>query len=184
MKATPLKLNPPFPCYNFQSRYPVATIAAYVFQASHHQAAPAVPEGIAPLERGGGYHSHGLTNRQYGKEGVFIEKGPFFHGKGASRTPQIPHRHPPPRPSPPLFWETPYWDFQYPPPPPVGRGRGGGCIRVKWVPFVKLVFSPGNLAHFGSKMGLFSAFSHYVFNDCGPNHGFRSDFALSPILTL
>ena len=57
-------------------------------------------------------------------------------------------------------------------------GVGGIC--VKWVPFVKLAFSPGNRAYFGSKMGLFSAFSHYVFNDCGPNHGFRSDFALSP----
>ena len=55
---------------------------------------------------------------------------------------------------------------------------------MKWVPFVKLAFSPGNRAHFGSKMGLFSAFSHYVFNDCGPNRGFHSDFALSPILTL
>ena len=55
---------------------------------------------------------------------------------------------------------------------------------MKWVPFVKLAFSPGNRAHFGSKMGLFSAFSHYVFNDCGPNRGFYSDFDLSPILTL
>ena len=58
------------------------------------------------------------------------------------------------------------------------------CICVKWVPFVKLAFSPGNRAHFGSKMGLLSAFSHYVFNDCGPNRGFYSDFDLSPILTL
>ena len=49
-----------------------------------------------------------------------------------------------------------------------------------WVPFVKLAFSSGNRAHFGSKMGLFLAFSHYVFNDCGPNRGFHSDFALSP----
>ena len=49
---------------------------------------------------------------------------------------------------------------------------------------VKLAFSPGNRAHFGSKMGLFSAISHYVFNDCGANRGFHSDFALSPILTL
>ena len=64
---------------------------------------------------------------------------------------------------------------QIPPPPPI-------C--VKWVPFVKLAFSLGNRAHFGSKMGSFSAFSHYVFNDCGPNRGFHSDFALSPILTL
>ena len=31
------------------------------------------------------------------------------------------------------------------------------------------------------QMGLFSAFSHYVFNDCGPNRGFHSDFTLSPI---
>ena len=61
---------------------------------------------------------------------------------------------------------------------------GGYCICVKWVPFVKLAVSPGNRAHFGSKIGLFSAFSHYVFNDCGPNRGFHSDFALSPILTL
>ena len=60
----------------------------------------------------------------------------------------------------------------------------GGGKSVKWVPFVKLAFSPGNRAHFGSKMGLFSAFSHYVFNDCGPNRGFYSDFDLSPILTL
>ena len=64
------------------------------------------------------------------------------------------------------------------------REGGGGCICVKWVPFVKLAFSLGNRAHFGSKMGLFSAFSHYVFNDCGPNRGFYSDFAPSPILTL
>ena len=63
-------------------------------------------------------------------------------------------------------------------------GKGGGSICVKWVPFVKLAFSPGNRAHFGPKMGSFSAFSHYVFNDCGPNRGFHSDFALSPILTL
>ena len=55
---------------------------------------------------------------------------------------------------------------------------------MKWVPFVKLAFSLGNRAHFGSKMGLFSTFSHYVFNDCGPNRGFYRDFALSPILTL
>ena len=55
---------------------------------------------------------------------------------------------------------------------------------MKWVPFVKLAFSLGNRAHFGSKMGSFSAFSRYVFNDCGPNRGFHSDFALSPILTL
>ena len=55
---------------------------------------------------------------------------------------------------------------------------------VKWVPFVKLAFSPGSRAHFGSKMGLFSAFSHYVFNGCGPNRGSHSDFALSPIVTL
>ena len=61
---------------------------------------------------------------------------------------------------------------------------GGGGICVKWVPFVKLALSRGNRAHFGSKMGLFSAFSHYVFNDCGPNRGFSSDFDLSPILTL
>ena len=54
-------------------------------------------------------------------------------------------------------------------------------ICVKWVPFVKLVFSLGNRAHFGSKMGSFAAFSHYVFNDCGLNRGFHSDFALSPI---
>ena len=45
---------------------------------------------------------------------------------------------------------------------------------MKWVPFVKLAFSLGNRAHFGSKMGLFSAFSHYVFNACGPNRGFHS----------
>ena len=64
------------------------------------------------------------------------------------------------------------------------RGWGGGGICVKRVPFVKLAFSLGNRAHFGSKMGLFSAFSYYVFNDCGPNRGFHSDFALSPILTL
>ena len=50
---------------------------------------------------------------------------------------------------------------------------------MKWVPFVKLAFSLGNR----SKMGLFSAFSHCVFNDCGPNPGFDSDLALSPILT-
>ena len=61
---------------------------------------------------------------------------------------------------------------------------GGGGICVKWVPFVKLTFSLGNRAHFGSKMDLFSAFSHYVFKDCGPNRGCRNDFALSPILTL
>ena len=66
--------------------------------------------------------------------------------------------------------------FTRPPPPP--------RICVKWVPFVKLAFSLGNRAHFGSKMGLFSAFSHNVFNDCGPNRGFHSDFAVSPILTL
>ena len=92
-----------------------------------------------------------------------------------------------------------------PPPPPVGDGGmgvgvgegglwlegrilllpwGGGGICVKWVPFVKLAFSLGNRAHFGSKIGSFSAFSHYVFNDCGLNRGFHSDFALSPILTL
>ena len=29
-------------------------------------------------------------------------------------------------------------------------------------------------------MGLFSAFSQYIFNDCGPNRGFHSDFALPP----
>ena len=58
------------------------------------------------------------------------------------------------------------------------------CICVKWVPFVKLAFSPGDRAHFGPKMGLFSAFSHCVFNDCGPNLGFHSDFAVSRILTL
>ena len=52
---------------------------------------------------------------------------------------------------------------------------------MKWVPFVKLALSPGNRAHFGSKMDLFSAFPHYVFNDCGPKRGFHSDFALSPI---
>ena len=57
-------------------------------------------------------------------------------------------------------------------------------ICVKWVPFVKLAFSLGNRAHFASKMGLFSAFSHYIFNDCGPNRGFHSDFALSRILAL
>ena len=69
--------------------------------------------------------------------------------------------------------------------PLVGASKKEGFrICVKWVPFVKLAFSLGNRAHFGSKMGLFSAFSHYVFNDCGPNRGFHSDFALSPILTL
>ena len=86
----------------------------------------------------------------------------------------------------------------FPPPPisciPPNRLAGGDLthchlerfegICVKWVPFVKLAFSPGNRAHFGLKTGLFSAFSHYVFNDCGPNRGFHSDFALSPILTL
>ena len=55
------------------------------------------------------------------------------------------------------------------------------CISVKWVPFVKLAFSPGNRADFEPKMGLFSAFSHYVFNDCGRNRGFHSDFALCTI---
>ena len=35
-----------------------------------------------------------------GGEGVFIEKGPFFHGKGASRAPQITHGPPAPGPSP------------------------------------------------------------------------------------
>ena len=54
------------------------------------------------------------------------------------------------------------------------------CICVKWVPFVKLAFSPGNRAHFGSKMGLLSAFSHYVFNGCGPNRGFHSDLPFPP----
>ena len=44
---------------------------------------------------------------------------------------------------------------------------------MKRVPFVKLV-----------QNGFISAFSHYVFSDCGPNPGFHSDFALSPILTL
>ena len=34
------------------------------------------------------------------KEGVFIEKGPFFHGKGASRAPQTQTPPPPPAPSP------------------------------------------------------------------------------------
>ena len=29
-------------------------------------------------------------------------------------------------------------------------------------------------------MGLFSAFSHYVFNDCGPNRGFHNDFRPFP----
>ena len=62
-------------------------------------------------------------------------------------------------------------------------GEGWG-ICVKWVPFVKLAFSPGSRAHFGSKVGLFLAFPHYVFNDCGPTRGFYSDFDLSPILTL
>ena len=64
-----------------------------------------------------------------------------------------------------------------------GRDWGGGYMR-EMVPFVKLTFSPGNRAHSGPKMGSFSAFSRYVFNDCGPNRGFHSDFALSPILTL
>ena len=63
----------------------------------------------------------------------------------------------------------------------VCREFGGGVYMcVKWVPFVKFAFSLGNRAHFGPKMGLFSAFSHYVFNDCGPNRGFHSDFALFP----
>ena len=48
-------------------------------------------------------------------------RGLFFHGKGPSRAPHIPHRHPPP-----LFRETPYWDFQVK--PLVGRGKGGGRV--------------------------------------------------------
>ena len=46
------------------------------------------------------------------------------------------------------------------------------------------VFTRKPCTFWGSKMGLFSAFSHYIFNDCDPNRGFHSDFALSPILTL
>ena len=65
---------------------------------------------------------------------------------------------------------------------PVGETPPPICVKL--VPFVKLAFSPGNRAHFGSKMGLCSAFSHYVFNDCGPDRGFYCDFALSPILAL
>ena len=57
--------------------------------------------------------------------GVFIEKGPFFHGKGASRAPQIPQTPPPPPPPPPLSLGEPLLDFQQTL-PPVGRGRGGG----------------------------------------------------------
>ena len=31
---------------------------------------------------------------------------------------------------------------------------------------------------------IFQVRTHYVFNDCGQNRGFYSDFDLSPILTL
>ena len=40
-----------------------------------------------------------LLSLQRPRQGVFIEKGPFFHGKGALRAPQIPHK-PPHGPSP------------------------------------------------------------------------------------
>ena len=59
----------------------------------------------------------------------FHQKGAFFQGKGASRAPHIPHRHPTPPPPPrPLLppsplWETPYCDFQ--PPTLVCGGAGG-----------------------------------------------------------
>ena len=33
------------------------------------------------------------------------------------------------------------------------------------------------------QIGVFT-FSHYVFNDCGPNRGFYSDFSLSPSNTV
>ena len=36
--------------------------------------------------------------------------------------------------------------------------EGGGGICVKWVPFVKLAFSPGNRAHFGPKWVYFRPF--------------------------
>ena len=58
-------------------------------------------------------------------------------------------------------------------------GFGGGYMRE-----MGAICQIGSRAHFGSKMGLFSAFSHYVFSDCGPNRGFHSDFALAAILTL
>ena len=51
------------------------------------------------------------------------------------------------------------WDFKTFELAGLKRRLGGpDCICVKWVPFVKLAFSLGNRAHFGSKMGLFSAF--------------------------
>ena len=50
----------------------------------------------------------------HGSQGVFIERGPFFRGKGASRASQIPHgpTPPPTGPSPPPLLGDPHWDFQ------------------------------------------------------------------------
>ena len=52
-----------------------------------------------------------------GFQGVFVEKGPFFHGKRPSRAPQIPHG---PRPPPDVgFTENPSRGSPK-------KGRGGG----------------------------------------------------------
>ena len=55
-------------------------------------------------------------------QGVFIEKGPFFHGKGASRTPQIP---PPPGPSRKGVLLKSHWGGGLPK-KVGGRGQKGG----------------------------------------------------------
>ena len=59
-------------------------------------------------------------------KGVFIKKGLFFTVKGPRALPKLHTDAPPPLPPPPLFWETSYWDFQYPSPPSCGEGPGGG----------------------------------------------------------
>ena len=61
-----------------------------------------------------------IANNQ---EGVFVEKGPFFHGKRPSRAPQIPHGpRPPPPPGPPKRFRG----------GEEGPGGGGGGVRVEF----------------------------------------------------
>ena len=63
--------------------------------------------------------------RRYTHKGVFIEKGPFFHGKGASRAPQTPHGTSPDGPSPKGggFTENPSKGSPK-------TGEGGGLVSV------------------------------------------------------
>ena len=90
-----------------------------------------------------------------GVEGVFVEKGPFFHGKRPSRAPQIPHG-PRAYPPPSRAWGLLKIPVGGLPKEGGGRGAGGGNLGSARGPFTvkkRPLFDENALLGVGVKNG-------------------------------